>query len=151
MAFSNDLDATYHEEKDQWEINSPMIYISKKGWVIAVPKGIFTDLASTHNVPFFPQDGTYNQAAVLHDFLYQGEFLPRGVMDDIFKEALESIREVPRWKIPVMWVAVRMFGGFTYSEHNAGTVRNARMLAGVADNGNRPLWKDGIPKFNMVE
>jgi len=141
------LDCRHHPEADQWEVLKPFSFVRADATIIRVPAGIITDFASTGNVPGFPQDCTYDQAAVVHDFLYQGEFLPRWKADMIFREALEAIPEVPRWKIPIMWAAVRMFGGFTYKKHSYESVRGARTLAAIPNNGNRPLWKDGKLRF----
>lgn len=145
--FVNDLCADYHEELDCWQLCEPLIYQRRNGDQIVVPKGFITDLASTRNIPWFPSDGPYNQAAVVHDFLYAGEFVPRRISDEIFREAMESIKQVPRWKIPIMWSAVRVFGGFTYRGHTLKSVHALRLLARVPDNENRPLWSDGVMRF----
>ena len=141
--YTDVLECTHHPEKDQWEVTKPFCFVRPNAEIIKVPAGMMTDFASTGNIPGFPQDCVYDQAAVVHDYLYQGEFLPRGKADDIFREALEAIPEVPRWKIPIMWAAVRLFGGFTYGKHTLDSIRNARSLAKVPNNEARPLWKDG--------
>ena len=141
------LECEYHTDKEQWMITKSFCFVRPNADIIQVPVGVLTDFASTGNIPGFPQDDVYDQAAVVHDFLYQGEFLPRPIMDQIFREALEAIKEVPRWKIPVMWAAVRLFGGFTYGKHTIDSVHYARSLAKVPDNESRPLWKDGKLRF----
>jgi hypothetical protein len=126
-------------ENDIWKVIQEFSFIRPNGEIIRIPVGVKTDFASTGNAPGFPKSCVYDQAAVVHDFLYQGEFVRRGLADDILKEAFEAIKLVPRWKIPIMVTMVRIFGGFTYREHSAESIRYARKLAHVPDNGNRPL------------
>src|SRR3990167_2187081 len=60
---------------------------------ITVPKGFITDLAS---VPppasmLIPKSGLYNQAAVLHDYLYSVQTRTRLASDRIFLEAMKVL------------------------------------------------------------
>lgn len=145
--YTAELECRHHPDEDQWEVITPFCFVRPNAEIVQVPAGMMTDFASTGNIPWFPQDCVYDQAAVVHDFLYQGEFLPRGKADDIFREALEAVKEVPRWKIPIMWAAVRLFGEMTYKEHSLLSIRYARSLSKVPDTEKRPLWKDGKLRF----
>lgn len=146
-SFSRPFSGTYLPDTDEWVVEKPFYFIRPNGDMIYIPDGWITDLASTSNIPGFTKSGPYNQAAVVHDFLYAGEFLPRKKADDIFKEAMECISAVPDWKIPIMYQCVRWFGGLTYFKHKKDLIKTLRKLAGVKDTGERPLWKDGFPRF----
>jgi len=145
--FTSPLETRYHPELKQWEVLTDFWFQRPDGEQLRVPKGFITDLASTENVPMFPSDDVYNQAAVLHDYLYAAEIFPRWLNDEIFKEALTAIHEVPRWKIPIMVFAVRVFGGFTYKNHTLPTVIANRHLSGLRDFVSRPLWPDCYSRF----
>jgi hypothetical protein len=142
-AYSSKFQGIYHDDTEKWEVAHAFWFTRPSGEIIVVPAGFQTDLASTGNIPGFPKDDCYNQACVVHDYLYSGEFVPRGIADRIFREALEAIPSVPRWKIPVMVFAVRCLGWLTYREHTARSITNARELGGFVDMDSRPLWTDG--------
>lgn len=86
---------------------------------IVVPKGFITDFAS---VPFpasmfIPKSGLYNQAAVLHDFLYQKKIRSRKESDQIFLEAMKVLG-VNVFKRNIMYRAVRAFGWVAWRKDN---------------------------------
>jgi hypothetical protein len=142
--FATELCAKYHPDRQEWEVLSDLIYQRGNGDIIIVPRGIFSDLASSRNAPLFPSDGPYNREAVLHDFLYQGQFFPRRMADDIMREAMECNPCVPKAKIPVMYRTVRLFGYFHW---NKKKVVRARILSNISDTKTCPLWRDGIARF----
>jgi hypothetical protein len=90
--------------------------------VITVPNGFITDFASVPPVArwLIPKSGRHNQAAVLHDFLYQnlrnkwkdwdGKKYTRKECDEHFLEAMR-ILGVNWLKRYTMYRAVRRFGG----------------------------------------
>lgn len=85
---------------------------------IVVPKGFITDFAS---VPWpasmlIPMSGQYNQAAVLHDYLYSIQTLPRKRCDDIFLEAM-TVLGVNVFKRQIMYRAVRIGGWMPWNDH----------------------------------
>lgn len=134
--FDKPLTATYRPEVEGWEVHEPFYFMDADGCMHHVPAGWVSDLASTQGLPsffykLFPSDGPYNQAAVLHDYLYAAEIYDRKSSDMVFLDALGTIKEVPRWKIPLMYAAVRVGGGFTYKEHSEGRVRMLRLLSGI--------------------
>ena len=148
MPFVNKIKARYHPNLKEWELIDPLYYDYRGKEVISIPAGIFSDLASTRNVPFFPSDGPYNAEAILHDFLYQGEFIQRKKADEIFRYALKENKDVASWKPQLMYIAVRLFGGLTYKNHTRMSITKARHLAGVEiDLDKRPLWPDNILRF----
>ncbi len=90
----------------------------ESGDVITVPKGFVTDCAS---IPFpvkmfIPVSGLYNQAAVLHDYLYATQTRSRKESDDIFLEAM-TVLGVNVIKRKLMYWAVRMFAWIPWNHH----------------------------------
>ena len=82
------------------------------GETITVPLGFRTDFASVPPIFRFlvPRWGKYGKAAIVHDFCYWEQQYPRKRADEIFREAM-GVSEVARWRIFVMYRAVRLFGG----------------------------------------
>lgn len=112
-----------------WALQRPMTYWSgaKLDERITVPAGFVTDLASIPRLvwSFYPPDGPWVKAAVVHDFLYdtQGDgrwngregvarALPysRAEADGILLEGMVA-RDVGRWERLVIWLSVRLGGG----------------------------------------
>lgn len=141
--FSDAIEIAYCEATDQYRVLKTIWFTRPNGEPIPIPEGLYTDFASTGNIPGFPKTGPYNRAAALHDFLYQGEFFPRKLADTIFGEALQCCLRVPDWKEPLMVAAVRLFGWLTYNKHTEASVKYARRLMMVSGKA-RPLWKDGV-------
>lgn len=83
--------------------------------VIIVPAGFVTDFASVPRAPFtyWLFGGVADEAAVVHDFLYETGIVPRDVADDVYLEALEACG-VAAWRRRAMWAAVRAFGARRY-------------------------------------
>lgn len=101
------------------------------GYKITVPEGFKTDLAS---VPlalriFFPRDGEYTPAAVVHDFLYS-KFNKTGInrelADKIFLFIMKELK-VAKYKRNAMYKAVRIFGELAWEKklENEGYCKQA--------------------------
>lgn len=79
--------------------------------VVVVPTGYRTDLGTVPRLPFaylfFGNVG--DEAAVIHDYLYESRQVPRKVADAVFAEALACMG-VPAWQRGPMWLAVRTLG-----------------------------------------
>ncbi|MDB5429352.1 MAG: hypothetical protein JWP35_468 [Caulobacter sp.] len=95
--------------------------------VITVPAGFVTDLASIPRAvwSFYPPDGPWVKAAIIHDFLYdtegsghwhkrrgitRAEPYSRAESDAILKEGMAD-RSIGAWEQFVIWAAVRVGGG----------------------------------------
>jgi len=84
------------------------------GYIINVPKGFITDLASVPRSfwTIFPPFGVYTPAAVIHDFLYS-EYnvtgINRTLSDKIFLFIMRELG-VGFFKSKTMYRAVRLFG-----------------------------------------
>lgn len=116
------------EGRSLWAVQSALEYQvgDDPDELIIVPPGFVTDLASVPRAvwSFYPPDGPWAKAAIIHDFLYAtkgtGEWhTHRGITrvapysrkeaDDILKEAMAD-RKVGKWEQGVIWASVR-FGG----------------------------------------
>jgi len=101
-------------------------YVSEDGSVtLKVPQWMVTDFASTPTLLWSVMGGAWGKhgnAAVIHDFGYWDQSLPRKVYDDLFLEGMRVLG-VSRVRSRLMWAAVRSFGYFAWRA-NAG--RNER-------------------------
>jgi hypothetical protein len=99
-----------------WFLTQPIGWRPNVGRQIAyapvqAPRGFVTDLASVPRVFFsvLRPDGEYAYAAILHDYLYWSQAVPREVADQTFKLAMEDL-EVSPVVIRVIFEAVARFG-----------------------------------------
>ena len=120
-----------------WGLQRELIYVAgaARRETITIPAGFVTDLASIPRLvwSFYPPDGPWVKAAVVHDFLYytqgDGEWYGRkGVSrerpysraesDDILREAMAD-RGVGAWAQFVIWAAVRLGGAIGWARKHA--------------------------------
>jgi hypothetical protein len=90
------------------------------GDYVDVPAGFETDFASVPRPlwAFFPPDGRYTQAAVVHDYLYNQRHIhgrKRSECDAIFLEAM-GVLGVNWFKRHTMYRAVRSFGWIPWNK-----------------------------------
>ena len=85
---------------------------------VRVPKGFVTDFASIPRFlwQFLPQWGLYGWAAVIHDYLYTSQRMPRWKADRVLLRVMEICR-VPRWQRYVIYGAVWFFGCWVWLLH----------------------------------
>ena len=83
---------------------------------VEVEIGFMTDFASVPRPlwAFLPRWGKYGNAAVIHDWCYWEQKRSRKKSDEIFREAMEVLK-VPKWKILLMYYAVKLGGCFAWS------------------------------------
>lgn len=83
-----------------------------------VPHGFETDLASVPRIFRWLLDvnGTSRRAAVLHDYLYRMQPVPRAIADEIFRRALQAEGMIApgRW---MYWCGVRLGGWVAWRGH----------------------------------
>lgn len=97
---------------------APLVYYSPLlADLIIVPTDFVTDYASVPRAPltYWLFGGIGDEAAVVHDFLYEKGLVPREVADVIYGEALAACG-VPAWRRAPMVLAVRVFGASRYLE-----------------------------------
>lgn len=84
------------------------------GQPYCVPQGFETDFASVPRLPFayLLAGNTSHEAAVIHDWMYADGF-KRPYADQVFRAALQT-EGVADWRRWSMWVAVRIFGSWSY-------------------------------------
>lgn len=97
---------------DHWRLVQDMMYQTKSGKIITVPKDFLTNLASVPRVlrPILNRNGKSRRPAVLHDWLYTNQVcVSRKEADKLFYEALRS--EGMNWAgAQVYYRGVRAFG-----------------------------------------
>lgn len=87
---------------------------------IVVPKGFKTDFAS---IPrglwnILPPIGSYDKAAVLHDFLYQTNGVTRKQADDVLLEAM-TVSGTSKWVRWAIYSGVRIGGWVVWNRYRA--------------------------------
>lgn len=97
----------------QWELLEDYYY-EVNGYIIKVPKGFITDLASVPKIfwSIFPPFGTYTPAAIIHDYLYSkfnDTGINRTLADKIFLFIMEELG-VGFLRRKAMYRAVKSFG-----------------------------------------
>ena len=107
---------------DRWLIEREFSYYigNSSGPYINIPVGFKTDFTSTPRIfwIFFPPaEGLHIQAAVLHDYLYEGGVIwDHGFAttcsyreaDHVFLEAMQVLK-VPKWKRFILFCSVRLY------------------------------------------
>lgn len=98
-----------------WKPNSPQQSTYDP---VQVPVGFVTDFASIPRIFWsaLRPDGLYAYAAIIHDYLYWEQFLPRKRCDEILKLCMQdfNVNAVSVWAI---YAAVRMGGGSAWDEN----------------------------------
>lgn len=80
-------------------------------WIIRVPKGYETDLASIPRIlwPLISPFDEYALGSIVHDYLYDSKIVSRWIADCVFIEAMKR-SEISFLKIVLFFIAIRMFG-----------------------------------------
>lgn len=108
-------------DKRLWKVAKAFTYFigtKNSNEYVTVPKGTITDFASVPRIfwSIFPPDGTYTQAAVLHDYLYKVQIYTRSKSDRIFLESMKVLG-VSWWRRRTMWLAVRLFAWIPWNRY----------------------------------
>jgi hypothetical protein len=112
-------------------LRAPFVFLSPTLGRIEVEVGFDTDYASVPRVfwSIYPPDGTYTEAAIIHDALYffqeeAGLPVTRAQADAVFLEAMTALG-VPALRRRILYSAVRVGGWLPWS-------RNAKWRAAEA-------------------
>lgn len=109
----NVLDQTTPAGDPLYQLAEPLTVLG-----YTIPAGFVTDLASTpawiHDR--LPPDGPWAPAAVLHDWLYVTNQVPRAEADRLFLQAMIDLGIPVRQRFP-MYAAVAFFGGDAYGQN----------------------------------
>ncbi len=108
-----------NEDSGRWQLEMPLVYVSKIVGVICVPAGFETDFASVPRF-FFTYLLTGNTAhapAVVHDYLYRTptELVTRAQADATMLEAMEATK-VPWWRRQLIYAGIRAGGSSAFKE-----------------------------------
>jgi len=101
------------------ELTRPLVLklqIASCRLVIIVPKGTQSDLASVPRClwSLLPPDGEYQEAAIIHDWLYSIG-ASRWFADSVFRQVMKELG-VPLWKRWLLWFGVRCGGWIWWRE-----------------------------------
>ena len=102
----------------KWRLEEAITYIPKNKKYfkkITVPVGFVTDLLSAPRCTwgFLPPHDDYKVSAIIHDWLYAGNKVPKWYADEIFKECLK-LQEINRFKRWLLFQSVKYFGFLAY-------------------------------------
>ena len=106
---------------DNWMVNTDLSYqVGDTAFKIVVPTGFVTDFASVPQAfwTYLPRTGTYELAAVVHDFLYWDQGCTREQADQLLLAAMIESR-VDRAKRDIIYEAVRHGGNGAWSGNAA--------------------------------
>lgn len=116
MPFTTELEVRAVRYTNQYQVLSPLCYVSNAGRMVVVYIGFYTDFASIPALFKFLIDddgGRIRDAAVLHDYLYSISSrkyrVTRKQADLLFKEAMQSLG-AKYWKRTLAYLGVRAFG-----------------------------------------
>lgn len=110
---------------------------------VEVPVGFVTDLASIPRI-FWSElrpDGDYAHAAVIHDYLYWTQTLPRDRADEIFRFEMQDLR-VQNRTIAAIYRAVRVFGGSAWDNNARLKVNGEKRVLKTFPDDPSVLWED---------
>ncbi|MDI9874647.1 DUF1353 domain-containing protein [Flectobacillus rivi] len=112
------------EKSDLWKLEKPVRFKVSQYGTIIIPQGYITDFASSPQILwwFVPPIGKYNRATLLHDFLYENRILgfnysnreARKIADDTFLLIANQTDPKAKIKHYIMYLALRLFGGFRW-------------------------------------
>lgn len=118
--FRSQLDTeVYDEQKGIDKLLGALAYFSAVlGKLIEVPAGFLTDYASVPRLPlaYAVLGGKGKKAAVVHDWLYKSQSVPRAVADAVFREALEASGYGPVVRA-MFYAGVRVGGWVAWRQH----------------------------------
>ena len=109
--FIHELDLRPLPDGRNWRLAQPLGFWSARTGLLTVPAHFKTNLASVPQIfwNILPPFGKYDDAAVVHDWLYRTHLTSRATADATFLMCMK-IKGVPFWKRWTMYLAVRAFG-----------------------------------------
>lgn len=137
-------------------LTKPISWIPNEGQTdhpkVSVPKGFVTDLTSVPRIfwSILRPDGDYTYPAIIHDYLYWTQELPRKEADKIFLLAMEDFGIHPA-KIDTIYSAVRVGGGISWSENLAKKNKGGKRILKKFPQDPRITWNDWKKKSNVFK
>lgn len=129
-------------DMDFWYLSNEMPWmLVSTGKTIHVPRGFVTDFASVPSTfwAWMPPTGRYGLPAIVHDWLYWEQSLPRSAADDIFYNALSELG-VSNWRRFVIYRTVRWFGGKYWRENTTAKANGEGRVLKLFPNDARITW-----------
>lgn len=118
--FSGEVELTPLDIGDgrMWRVDVPFSYTASNGDIVFVPEKSITDLAS---IPrplwiFYPPEGLYTDAAVVHDQAYTEQKFSRLRCDQILLEAMKDLHVTWGTRHIIYW-GVRIGGWISWSKY----------------------------------
>lgn len=114
----------------EWQLEMPLVYETRSGDYIIADIGFITDLASVPQFlqGFFSINDETRAPAVIHDWLYITQPMPRWLADEIFLDAMHDAG-VAWWKRRLFYAAVHAFGQVVWdssSRRKEARMKNVR-------------------------
>lgn len=107
-----EVDDNSNDGRGSWRLIDPLVYRSDvAARTFTVPAGFVTDFASVPRIPvaFLLCGDVGHPAAVVHDWLYTCQSVPRELADAVLREAATLVG-VPAWRAQLMYAGVRAGG-----------------------------------------
>lgn len=135
-----DWDYYYTRDTLRWRANAPIAGAISE---VEVPVGFVTDLASIPSEfwSVLPPTARYSYPAIIHDYLYWFQPCERAQADAVFKAAMEDL-QVATTKIVVIFNAVRLAGGSSWSANSAARLGGERRILKKYPTDVRTTWSD---------
>jgi hypothetical protein len=128
---------------DFWIVRAPLVWCDGKYGRIEVPVGFITDLASIpralRNLPAFDPNGNSRRPAVVHDWLYQLQHLPKLTADGFLRDAMLA-EGCDTADADAFYEAVHLFGQSSWESDHART-----MAASFVDQATYMAWSSVQP------
>lgn len=107
-----------YQGRGLWQLYTPLVYASALlRRTVSVPKDFITDFASVPRIPgiWWIAGGMADEAAVIHDWMYNRKVGTRKIADKVFLEAMKA-SGVSFWRRYTMYAAVRALGWRYYGK-----------------------------------
>lgn len=110
---------------------------------VTAPKGFVTDMASIPRVFYslLQPDGNYAYAAIIHDYLYWSQHLPRQTADEVFREALADL-DIAAPVRTILVTAVSRFGEGAWRNNAAAKAAGEQRVLKVLPDNAVARWAD---------
>jgi hypothetical protein len=144
-------------EGDQWFLREKLVWLSDSGHRVCVPQNFVTDFASVPRLlwTLLPQWDGYGPAAVMHDYLYWAQIVPRAEADRYMLEAMRDQRVslLKRW---IVYAGVKAGGWIAWranTRHKAAGERRVIPAALTPDHAaitwqqiRKDIWDSDAPE-----
>ena len=131
-------------DMDVWYLTTGMTWIVPgSATVLHVPQGFATDFATVPSWfwAWLPPIGRYGVPAIVHDWHYWDQKLPRLQADDIFGNALDEL-DVTGWRKFVLYHSVRWFGARYWRDDAAAKAAGEGRVLKLFPTDARIAWDD---------